>query len=283
MSLGPDDMVLCAGTLASTPLPERAEVAAEAGFRGLSLFLDDLDNARKSGLSDADIRALLKSNGLEIAELDPLLDWTSSTGPDARITEEGRGFLRWHESDFYAAAETVGARSINAALFVPEPIELPQLVDAFGALCDRASAHGLLVHLEFMPFSQISSVDRALEIVGAAGRSNGGIMFDVWHYFRGDSTPEALARAASSVTATQLDDAPKQAEANLVDETMHRRRMPGEGDAGVVDIIRTLDAGGCAAPLGVEVFDDSLAALSPREIAKRAADATRRVRDAARG
>ena len=87
MSLGPDDLVLCAGTLASTPLAERAEAAASAGFQALSLFLDDLDGARQSGLSDADIRSLLAANGLAIAELDPLLSWASGA-PDPRVTAE---------------------------------------------------------------------------------------------------------------------------------------------------------------------------------------------------
>ncbi len=39
MSLGRDDLVLCAGTVPQAGLVERMEVAAQAGFRGLSLGL----------------------------------------------------------------------------------------------------------------------------------------------------------------------------------------------------------------------------------------------------
>lgn len=282
MTLGPDDLVLCAGTMAATPLAERAAAASAAGFGGVSLFLDDLDAARRSGLSDRDIRALLDDNGLQVAELDPLMSWVSETG-DTRVTAEGEGFLRWREDDFYAAAEAVGARSINAVLFATQPVAQEQLVEAFASLCERASEHGLLVHLEFMPFSQVSSVDSALTIVLQAGRSNGGVTFDVWHHYRGEASAEALARAAPHVLAVQLDDAPRQAEANLIEETLHRRLLPGQGDADVPELIRILDAGGCTAPLGVEVFSDELAGLAPAELAKRAAEASRRVRDAARG
>ena len=277
MGLGPDDLVMCAGTLASTPLPERIAVSAEAGFRGVSLFLDDLERARADGHSDADLRAMLGDRGLEVAELDPLLSWAPGTEPG------GSGFDRWGEDDFYAAADALGARSINAVLFAPGPFSEEGLVDAFGALCERALQRDLLVHLEFMPFSHVRSIDAALSIVEKAGQANGGIMFDVWHHLRGGGSADSLRRAAARVTAIQLDDAPRQAEKNLIDETLHRRLLPGEGDAGVADLMRILDDGGCRAPVGVEVFSDELASRPAADVAREVGDATRRVLSAARG
>ena len=276
-SLGADDLVLCAGTLAATPLEERIPAAAAAGFRGMSLFLDDLEGARTRGHADADIRARLADHGLSIAELDPLMTWTPGT-------ELGKsGFLRWQEPDFYAAAAAVGARSINAVAFGAGPVERDAAVEAFGALCDRAAAHDLLVHLEFMPFTPVPDLATALDIVEGAGCANGGVMYDVWHHLRSGGTIEALRGAAPRVLGVQLDDAPAAAESNLVDETLHRRLLPGAGDAQVARAIRALDAGGCQAPLGVEVFSDELATLSPLEIAQRVADATRHVIAEARG
>ena len=66
-------------------------------------------------------------------------------------------------------------------------------------------------------------------------------------------------------------------EENIVEETLHRRLLPGDGDADVAELIRVLDAGGCTAPLGVEVFSDDLGAQPPEDIAKRSAEATRQV------
>ena len=189
MALGRDDLVLCAGTLADTPLPERAAAAAQAGFAGLSLFLDDLARARASGHADEDLRALLADRGLEVAELDPLLRWVPEAG-----VEQGDGFLRYGERDFYEAARAVGARSINAVLFATRQVPHDALVAAFAGLCDRAAERGLLVHLEFMPFAQIRDVDTALAIVEQADRPNGGVMFDAWHHFRGGGSEESLRR-----------------------------------------------------------------------------------------
>jgi sugar phosphate isomerase/epimerase len=278
-----DDLVLCAGTLASTPLLERVSAAADAGFRGVSLFLDDLTRARSEGHADADVRAALADGGLLVAELDPLLDWAQASEADAQATRRGEGFLAYGEPDFYAAAEAVGARSINAPLFAPKPMPEERLVECFAGLCDRAAEHGLLVHIEFMPFSQIRDVEVALRIVEGADRENGGLMFDVWHHFRGGGSDDVLRRAAPRVMATQLDDAPREPKGTLFEETLHHRLFPGEGDADVPGLIRILDEGGCQAPIGVEVFSDEVADDPPAVIAKRAAETTRRVLAAARG
>jgi len=268
MALAANDLVLCAATLAETPLLERLDAAQRAGYRGLSLFLDDLEKARATGLSDRDIKRAIADRGLEVAELDPVLSWAPGARP-------GPGFARWQEDDFFAAAESIGARSLNAAYFAP-PAPHDEIVEAFAALCDRAADVGLLVHLEFMPFAPIANLESALHILDDAKRDNAGLMLDVWHFFRGGGRPEALEAVATRVIATQLDDAPAEAEENLIEETLHRRLLPGEGDADVAGILRTLARGGCQAPIGVEVFSDDFAGLSSSEVAQRCADAARR-------
>ncbi len=273
LPLGPDDLVLCAATLAKVPLLERMEIAAAAGYTGLSLFLDDLEGL---GIDDEELRARLAGLGLEVGDLDPHLTWVPGVEPG------GAGFERWGTDDFLRAAARVGARSINATCFAPG-IALDDLIEPFRTLCDRAADAGLYVHLEFMPFSVIRDLDTALRLVDAAERENAGIMFDVWHFVRSGSSRETLAREAARVWAVQLDDCPAEPEANLIDETLHRRLLPGEGDADVAGLIRILDAGGCEAPLGVELFSEELEAMSPADAARRAIDATRKVIAEARG
>ena len=267
MALGRDDLVLCAATLARVPLLERIEVAAAVGFRGVSLFLDDLERLE---VDDDELNERLRGLGLEVAELDPVLTWVPG------VEAGGVGFERWSVDDFLRAAERVDARSLNAVCFAPNtPVDA--LVEAFAALCDRASEAGLLVHLEFMPISGVRDFQTALHIVETAARPNAGLMLDVWHFVRSGSDRAAIEANAARVLAIQLDDCPAEPEENLIAETLNRRLMPGEGDADVVGLIRALDAGGCTAPLGVEVFSEELMPMSPREAAVRVAEATRKV------
>jgi sugar phosphate isomerase/epimerase len=272
MALGRDDLVLCAATLARVPLLERIEVAAAAGFHGVSLFLDDLEGLE---VDDDELNARLRGLGLEVAELDPVLTWVPG------VEAGGNGFERWGVDDFLRAAERVDARSLNAVCFAPNVPE-DALIEGFAALCDRAAEVGLLVHLEFMPISGVRDFQTALHIVETAARPNAGLMLDVWHFVRSGSDRALLAANARRVIAIQLDDCPATPEENLIAETLNRRLMPGEGDADVVGLIRMLDAGGCTAPLGVEVFSEELIEMSPLDAAERVITATRRVLSAAR-
>jgi sugar phosphate isomerase/epimerase len=270
--------VLCAGTVPGSGLAGRAAAAAEAGFAALSLFADDYQRARASGLSDADLRALLADHDLVVAELDPLLSWLPDESAGAGLTAEGMAFRAHGEDAFYAVADALGARSLNAVLADP-PADLDRVAGAFAALCDRASRHGLLVHLEFLPWTRIADAATAARVVERAGRANGGVLLDTWHHFRSGAAHESIP--SDRVLSIQMSDAPARAESDLVAETLHRRLLPGEGDAGLVALLRHLAAGGCRAPLGVEVFSDTLAALPVREAIRRAADSARRVLAAA--
>ena len=57
--LGPNDLVLCTGTLLQASLREMVEGACAGGFRGISLWPEDVERANAAGLSNSDIRTLL--------------------------------------------------------------------------------------------------------------------------------------------------------------------------------------------------------------------------------
>ncbi len=270
MTLGPGDLVLCAGTLARAPFRERIDAAVAGGYRGISLFPSDVRRARAEGLDDSAMRGLLRDNGLEVAELDPLMSWLPGVAP-------GKGAFATTEAECYEIAESIGGRSINAVVFPAEPIPRDVVVESFAALCDRAADHGLLVHLEFMPWTQIATALDAFAIVDQAGRTNGGIMFDTWHHFRGSVADEVLREQvpADRILACQLNDAPTEAEEDVVEETLHRRRIPGDGDIDLPEILRYLHEGGSPAPLGIEVFCDDLLERPSNEVATRCAEGVR--------
>jgi sugar phosphate isomerase/epimerase len=273
--LGFGDLVLCAGTVPHSSFEERVVAAAEAGFAAISLFPHDYQRARASGLSDADLRGLLRDHDIAIAEIDPLLSWMPSDGIEAGVSDEGRAFLATGEDEFYAIADALGARSINAALADPRPARLDAVAEAFGALCDRANTHGLLVTLEFLPWTTICDAAAAAAVVERAGRANGGVMLDAWHHFRSGATIASIPVA--QVQGIQINDAPAQPETDLINETLHRRLAPGDGDIDLTALLRHLAAGGCKAPIGIEVFSDTWATLRLRDTTQHMADAARRI------
>jgi sugar phosphate isomerase/epimerase len=276
--LGRDDVVLCAGTLLPTGIAERAKAAQAAGYTGVSLWMADVHRARAEGMRDADIRALLDDHGLEIAELDCLTSWLPGSGPPADAPFEVDDAMRASDEEFFAIAESIGGRSVNIAEIWGSTTTLDAAVEAFARLCDRAAEHGLLVHLEFLPWSAFPNVNAAWEVVRVADRPNGGLIIDSWHCARSATTLEDIAAIPGErVFAVQLSDALPDASPDVTDETMHARLLPGEGAAHVVEIVQTLDAIGCTAPIGVEVFSDALWAMDPGDAALASYAATERV------
>jgi len=270
------DLVLCAGTVLRAPLAERIEAAAAAGFAAISLWPDDYKRARAAGTTDADLRAMLDHHGLAVAELDHVSRWLP--GVDGALPPVGHAL-----DDLLAIADAVGGRSVNVVELFGQRAPVEVAAAAFAGLCDRAAGHGLLVHLEFLPWSAIPDLATAWEIVRLADRPNGGLMIDSWHHLRSRQGHAALrAVPGARITGLQLSDAPAEPEGHILDETLRRRRLPGDGDGDLVELVRILDEIGCTAPVGVEVFSEELAALPAAEVARRAAQATRAVLDRAR-
>ena len=278
--LASTDLVLCSGTLPrDVSFRERVDAAVAGGFRGISLWGRDYERARADGLSDADIRALLADHGLEVGELDPAWWWLPGASevhvPDAADTMK---VFCYDERAMFAIGDAVGARSLNATDVFGGAWSVDEAAAAFAGLCDRAGEHGLLVHLEGLPWSQIPDVRTAWEIVRRADRVNGGIVVDAWHFFRAGADFDALSAVpGGNVLGIQLDDGPARAEENLVRATLHDRLLPGDGDfdlAALIAALREIDA---VAPIGVEVFSDELHARGAVAAARAAGDATRRV------
>jgi sugar phosphate isomerase/epimerase len=280
VGLGPNDLVLCSGTLPrETPFVLRLEAAVAAGCSAISLWGRDYRAARDEGHSDADLVAMIADRGLSVAELDPAWWWTPGAEafsiPDELDPVE---VFRYDEAELFRIADLVGARSLNAADVLGGRWGVDEGAAAFAALCDRAAEHGLLVHLEWLAWSRVPDLATAWEIVRSADRPNGGLNVDMWHCARtGTTSAELLGLPGDRVLAIQLDDGPARAEDDLVEATLHHRMLPGGGDFDLVGYLSALRTIGAVAPVGIEVFSDALHALGPRDAARRAADATRHV------
>ncbi|MGE0823104.1 MAG: sugar phosphate isomerase/epimerase family protein [Candidatus Binatia bacterium] len=288
---GPNDLCLCCGTVRQADFRQLVEAASANGYRAISVWPHLYLNAREQGFSDTDLRTMLRDHGLEVTELDPLCNWipgyTMPENPTAvtpAFYDTIKRFFTYSEDLFYRMTEVLGGRHLNLVQLFPPAVETAILVDAFGGVCDRAAQHGLLVSLEFLPWCPINNLAAALEIVQGADRPNGGVMFDTWHHFRAGGTSAELRQLSGrTIAAIQFNDATREPTGDLFTETVTARVLPGEGAIDLVGNIQALDAIGNTAPIGVEVFSDTLAALSPTEAARLAVEATRRTLQAARG
>jgi sugar phosphate isomerase/epimerase len=274
--MGPNDLVLHAATLRNASFVELCDAAVAGGFTAITAYPTHLRRAREGGLTLRELRALLDDRGLAFADLDPLLNWMPG---DAFASD-----LDASEDEHYEVADALGARSLNVAQAFRPHVDVDAAAAALASVCDRAAQHGLLITLECLPWAGIPDLATARAIVERADRPNATLMIDTWHVFRGPSTEAQLAALPGArIGSVQINDAPAEPVGSLLEETTRARLLPGEGAIPLVRWIRTLDAIGSRAPIGVEIFSDANDRLPPLEVGRRCGEAARRVLALARG
>jgi sugar phosphate isomerase/epimerase len=274
---GIDGWVLWSGTVGlESPIAPRIAAAVGCGYTHLSLSPLDIVRAEAGGTSAADVGRAVHDAGLEII-LDPVMNWYPGGGPSRSR------FAGISAADSLRMVADLGAGSLTAVAAGASPGSASELAEPFGRLCDRAGDVGALVHLEFIPMTVVRDLHTALAIVGGADRPNGGIVFDTWHFFRGDPDFELLARTPGDVIfAVQLDDGLAEVEGTLWEDTQ-RRLAPGCGSFDLTRAVRTLAAIGGLRRVGPEILHPDYTARPAREAAALAGECTRAVIDQALG
>jgi sugar phosphate isomerase/epimerase len=250
---------------------ERVAAASAAGFDGIGLYSPEYRRLRdEEGRSAADLRAQLADNNLVVAEIEVVKGWCSPPGQASELCRE-------LEDLAYEMADEFGCRYLQAV--GPYEGTLADAAPAFAALCDRAAAHGLLVGVEFLPFTNIRTAAEAKDLLDATDRPNAGCCVDIWHHTRGaNDTDQIRALTGERVMCVQMNDGPLEpAIDDYYVDCLQSRVPPGEGEFDCVGFVQLLDEMGVTAPIAVEVCSTELWAGPADEAARRAADGMRSV------
>ena len=264
---------LCAQSVTQCSVHDRIGLASAHGFRYTSILGPEHRTLAAEGVGGLPLRGYLDDHGVAIAEVDALVDWLPGTERVPWVASLP-GL-----SELLEIADTLGAYALNVVDLLEGPVPpLDVAAEAFAAVCDQAAPQGVVVALEFVPWTRIPDLATAVEIVDRAGRANGGVMFDSWHHHRGGGTIDDLDdHAISRIVALQINDAPASEFGARVRQPEQRRLLPGDGVIGVGALLRRLHDGGCRAPLGLEVISVDLAQEPVDEVVARLAAAIRSV------
>ncbi len=250
------------------PIEDRVRLAAAAGFSAIGLYVGQYEQLERDGFAPHGLRELLEAEGVTLAEIEviPGLGGDGIGGTRAFKMEQ----IAWRMADEF------GCRYLQAIGSAQMPLKAAAA--AFGALCDRAGEHGLVVGLEFLPFTDIVSVNDAFAIVEAAARDNGGICVDIWHHQRGANDLAAIAALPGHmITGVQLSDGPLVPDdPDYYTDCLENRVAPGSGEFDVARFIAAIRSTGCAVPLSLEVCSKQ-GWLDPATHVRRIADGFRRI------
>lgn len=227
------------------PFADRVRLAAEHGFGGIGLYVGHYQELIREGQTAADLREVLAQYGMRLAEIEVI----SGLGRDGVGGERAASF----EDTAFEMADAFGCRYLQVIGPAETPID--DAAKAFGALCDRAGDHGLVVGLEFLPFNDVATVFDARRIVEGAGRANGGICVDIWHHERGLRDLAAIAALPGElITGIQLNDGTRIPELDdYYTDCLANRRAPGEGEFDVAAFLAAVRSTGTTVPVSFEV------------------------------
>lgn len=152
-------------TVLELSAPQMVEVAARTGYSHVWLRLMPATEEERhfplvadGALRQQTLRSLHDS-GVRVLDIEII-----------RLTPRSR--CREFEPVLAAGAE-FGASEVLVAGNDPDEA---RLAESFAELCDRAAPYGLHAHLEFMPWTDVGTLQQALRIQERAGRANGQVL-----------------------------------------------------------------------------------------------------------
>ena len=255
-------MSLAALTVLELTPVEMVEVAARAGYSHVGLRLEPAtpEEHHFPLVADTGLRrqtaARLRDTGIKVLDVEIL-----RLKPETCVAD-------------FEALLAVGAEFGASELLVAgnDPDE-QRLTERFAALCDLAGQYGLHPHLEFMPWTDAKNLTQAVRTVEQAGRDNGCVLVDAFHFDRSGSTLEDLRTVAPSrLRYAQLCDVagPRPADmAEILRQARNERRFPGDGNCDLAGLLHSLPS---SIPLSLEIptrqlYEQGISALQRAKLA----------------
>ncbi|HEX4508118.1 MAG TPA: TIM barrel protein [Alphaproteobacteria bacterium] len=155
--------------------------------------------------------------------------------------------------------------------------ERNRALDNFRKLCRIAAEHGMKVNVEFISMGKVRTLADAIAFITDSGEPNVGVTVDLLHLIRtGGGAADIRAAEPGLIGYVQVCDGPLELpQEQWNDEGFEQRRMPGEGEFPLAELI-------AAVPSGVTIAAEiphkelRLAGVSAAERARRAVEGTRR-------
>ncbi len=252
------------GEISPYDFKDRVEAAARAGFKGIGIWHTDLEHdLLQRPLKE--MKMILDDTGMKYLELEFLTDWFLDGGRKQESDSRKRRLLE--------AAGGLHAKHIKIGDFYNCSYSMPQVVEAFAALCAEADQYGTTIGFELMGSSMIDNLKDALTMIETAGAKNGGIILDIIQIeYLGIPFEEIRRIPLQYLINIEMNDGALPGSPKY--DPSRARRFCGDGDFDIKGLIRCAQAMGYAGPWAVEVMSEELTHVPLQELATRAFQTT---------
>jgi sugar phosphate isomerase/epimerase len=240
------------GEISRFDFKDRVEAASKAGFKGIGIWHTDLEHILHNR-SLKEMKKILDDNGITHVELEFLTDWFLEGARKAESDSRKRRLLE--------ASEVLHAKHIKIGDFYNTACPMPQIVEAFAALCKEAEDYGATIGFEFMASAMLDNLKDSLTMVETAGAKNGGLILDIVHVVNLGITYEEMSRIPLQYLINlELNDG--MLPGSPRHDPSRARRFCGAGEFDIKGFIACAYTMGYTGPWAVEVFSQELAGWS---------------------
>ncbi len=240
------------------------EIASEAGYDGMELWVTDIKEYLKQGNSIDSLASFLSSKNIVVE------DAISFTGWMVDDEKKRKAALADIEDEMKIMA-ALGCHRIAAppaGVSKDHPIDFQKAGARYREILGLGRKYNVMPQLEFWGASgTLYNFSQALAIAAAANDRDARILPDVYHLFRGGSGFESLSMVNGKVIEIiHINDYP--ASKPVEEQADSDRVYPGDGAAPLKQVLRDLKVMGGTKVLSLELFNKTYWAQDALLVAK---------------
>lgn len=268
--MSPWPLTLNASTIRPTPVREKIRAAAEAGWDGIELWIDDLEQHERSGGSLKDMARSIRDQGLFVPNIIGLWNCMPAE-PEAwePSVEKTRERMRM--------SADVGSACV-AAIPIPDraDFDLKWGADRYRELLRIGREdYGIRVAFEFVGFFRgVHRLGQASAVALDADDPTACLVMDNFHLYRGGSGFNGIRHLDGDfIGIFHWNDVPDGMEREALGDK--DRVYPGDGVLPLAQILRDLKAIGYTGALSLEIFEEAYWGQDPGDVARAGIDKMR--------
>ncbi len=238
------------GTIRPAPLQDKIKIAAETGYDGVELWIDDLEKHEKEGGSLKELGAQIKEQGLFVPNIIGLWGCMPMDDDDFKTSLEATKRRMRMSAD-------VGSGHV-AAIPVPDraDFDLNIGVKRYKELLKIArEEYGIIAAFEFVGFFKgIHRLGQAAAIALDADDRDACLIMDTFHLYRGASGFNGISLLNKDIIADfHWNDVPADPPREALSDK--DRIYPGDGILPLVGVLNDLKEIGYRGPISLEMFN----------------------------
>lgn len=240
------------------------EVASEAGYDGVEIWIDGLKTYLDNGGSLKEVKNRLNDLGLTVENSIGFAQWiVDDNAVRAKAFEQAK-----QEMDLLAQIGCLRLAAPPAGATEQAGLDLLKAAERYHALLELGEQMGVTPQLEVWGFSKnLSRLGEVMFVAVESGHSKARILPDIYHLYRGGSDFNGLKLVSSrAIEVFHMNDYPASPAREQIDDS--HRVYPGEGEAPITQVLQMLQQSGEKKVLSLELFNRDYWQQDALEVAK---------------